>query len=171
LTLSPPYAILALELRLSRKNGPTAITVKRPISLALKLAEKGVRLTKQRLTLLEWIDNASDHLHASDLVRSAREAREPIDRATVYRTLSLLKEFGLVDELDLLHLDGAEHHYEVRQERHVHIGCKRCGRIFEYRTEWLDKLVDDIRRKKDCEVESIRTEVAVVCKECRRKRM
>ena len=144
--------------------------MKKQMSLASQLADKGVRLTQQRRTLLEWIENASDHLHASDLVRNAREAHQPIDRATVYRTLSLLKEFGLVDELDLLHLDGAEHHYEVRQERHVHIGCTHCGQIFEHRTECLDRLVADIRKKQDCEVESVRAEVAVVCKECRQKR-
>ena len=143
--------------------------MKKKVSLASQLADKGIRLTKQRRMLLEWIENATDHIHASDLVRNAHESHEPIDRATVYRTLSMLKEFGLVDELDLLHLDGPEHHYEVRQERHVHIGCTRCGRIFEFRTEWLDRLVEDIRAKKECDVQSIRTEVAVVCKECRKK--
>lgn len=135
--------------------------------LASKLADKGIRLTRQRRTLLRVIEESEGHLHASDLLNLAREKDERIDRATVYRTLSLLKEEGLVEELDLLHLDGSEHHYELREQTaHVHIGCKKCGRIMELKSELVKELEADIRRETGCSVESVRVEVAVLCPEC-----
>lgn len=134
-----------------------------------KLTQHGVRITQQRRVLLEVIENASGHLHASDLLQLAREKDKGIDRATVYRTLSLLKSHHLIDELDLLHLDGSEHHYEVCQGLgHVHIGCSECGRILEYETGLVAQLDDEIRQKTGCEVKNIRIEVSAICTECRK---
>ena len=114
------------------------------------------------------IENASDHLHASDLLRLAREEDERIDRATVYRTLALLKEEGLVEELDLLHFGSSEHHYELRDGKgHVHIGCKKCGRIQELRTELVSSLEIQIRQATGYDVDSIRIEVSALCSECK----
>ncbi|MHB1455624.1 MAG: Fur family transcriptional regulator [Armatimonadota bacterium] len=138
--------------------------------LASKLADKGIRLTRQRRILLEIIEKSEGHLHASDLLSLAREKDERIDRATVYRTVSLLKEEGLVEELDLLHLDGSEHHYELKEQTaHVHIGCKRCGRIIEYKSELIKELEADIRQETGCAVESVRVEVAAFCPECQQR--
>ncbi|MDO8586382.1 MAG: Fur family transcriptional regulator [Armatimonadota bacterium] len=139
-------------------------------ALASKLADKGIRLTRQRRTLLDIIETSQGHLHASDLLTLAREQDERIDRATVYRTLSLLKGQGLVEELDLLHLDGSEHHYELKaQTSHVHIGCKGCGRIFEFQSELVKELESAVRRETGCAVESVRVEVAAWCPECRKR--
>jgi Fur family transcriptional regulator, ferric uptake regulator len=136
--------------------------------LASRLSARGIRLTRQRRIVMDLIENAQDHLHASDMVLLTREKDQRMDRATVYRTLSMLKAEGLIDELDLLHLDGSEHHYEVRtQAHHIHIGCKRCGKILEFGTELVERLEDEIRQKTGCEVESVRVEVAALCRECR----
>jgi Fur family transcriptional regulator, ferric uptake regulator len=138
--------------------------------LVSTLAAKGVRLTSQRRVLLDLIENTEGHLHASDLLRLAHERDEQMDRATVYRTLSLLKDLGLVEELDLLHLDGDEHHYELRDQKdHVHIVCTECGKIIEFRSEFVKKLETDIRQKTGCDVESVRIEVAALCRECRQR--
>lgn len=133
------------------------------------LANKGIRLTKQRRILLEVIENAEGHLHASDLLRLAQEKDDQIDRATVYRTLSLLKELGLIEELDLLHLDGNEHHYELRgQEGHVHIVCTGCGKIIEFESDLLEKLESEIMRKTGYVVQAVRMEAAALCPDCRK---
>jgi Fe2+ or Zn2+ uptake regulation protein len=102
------------------------------------------------------------------LLRLAREGHDGIDRATVYRTLALLKEHGLVEELDLLHIDGAEHHYELRDGTgHVHIVCKKCGKILEFRTELLSILEGQIRRATGSDVDSVRVEVSALCSDCK----
>ncbi len=131
------------------------------------LAERGIRITQQRRILLNLIENSSEHLHASDLLRLAKEQDEGIDRATVYRTLALLKANGLVEELDLLHLDGDEHHYELKDRSgHVHIGCTKCGKIIEFESKIIDTLKKQIRRGTGCQVNSVRIEVSALCPDC-----
>ena len=71
---------------------------------SLKL--KGVRLTRQRQILLELIDKSGQHLDAERLYQMAKEQDPKLNRVTVYRTLKMLKEGGLVDELDLMHQAG-----------------------------------------------------------------
>ena len=95
------------------------------ISLGGSLQDQGVRMTRQRKLLFELIDGSQDHLNAEALFRLAKERDPKINRVTVYRTLKLLKQEGLVDELDLLHHEGDQHYYETRLKRehaHVHLG-------------------------------------------------
>lgn len=135
--------------------------------LATKLSDRGVRLTRQRQTLLDVIENAPGHLHASDLLRLAQERDGRIDRATVYRTLAMLKENDLIEELDLLHLDGTEHHYEVCDGRHhVHIACTRCNRVIELDSAHVAELENEIRERTGFEIGTVRIEVGGICREC-----
>src|SRR6185312_10026242 len=91
---------------------------------------KGVRLTSQRRALIETIQQADRHLDAAALLSEARKRDPNIDRATVYRTIELLKRLGLIDELDLMHLHGEKHYYEVKtQKDHMHMACFGCGQI------------------------------------------
>jgi Fur family ferric uptake transcriptional regulator len=73
------------------------------------LRKRGMRLTRQRRILLELIDRSGRHLDAAQLYRLARERDAGINRVTVYRTLKMLKQGQLVDELDLMHYDGDQH--------------------------------------------------------------
>ena len=71
-------------------------------SIRGSLKDKGVRLTRQRQILLELIDKSGQHLDAEALFQMAKEKDPKLNGVTVYRTLKLLKEGGLVDELDLM---------------------------------------------------------------------
>src|SRR5687767_50604 len=105
------------------------------------LKRRGIRLTRQRNILLDLIDQSGEHLNAESLYRLAKERDPKLNRVTVYRTLKLLKEGGLVDELDLLHKDGDQHYYETRMKaEHAHVICLRCGRVEEFFGEPLQKL-------------------------------
>jgi Fur family ferric uptake transcriptional regulator len=79
--------------------------------------DKGVRLTRQRQILLELIDKSGLHLDAEKLFQMAKEKDPKLNRVTVYRTLKLLKEGGLVDELDLMHYGGDQHYYETKTKQ------------------------------------------------------
>ena len=86
------------------------------------LRERGVRLTRQRRLLLDLIDNSGLHLDADTLYQMAKEKDPKLNRVTVYRTLKLLKQGGLVDELDLAHFESEKHYYETRlKQEHAHI--------------------------------------------------
>src|SRR5205807_10114355 len=77
-----------------------------PGRLQAELISRGLRMTRQRRTILSVVETAQQHLDASQLLRRARKIDPGIDRVTVYRTLKLLKRHGLIDELDLMHLRG-----------------------------------------------------------------
>ena len=64
------------------------------------LKRRGIRLTRQRQLLLDLLEKSGRHLDAENLYRLANEKDPKLNRVTVYRTLKLLKEGGLIDELD-----------------------------------------------------------------------
>ena len=113
-----------------------------------ELVSKGVRLTPQRRALVEVMQEANEHLDAASLLDLARRREPNIDRATVYRTLELLKKLRLIDELDLMHLYGEKHYYEAKTERnHAHLACFRCGRIEEYSSPLFERLKAEISKQ------------------------
>jgi Fe2+ or Zn2+ uptake regulation protein len=89
------------------------------------LRSHGKRITPERRLLLRIIER-HPHLDAEEIYRMAQAERPQIGLATVYRTLTLLKELGVVRATDL----GENHgHYELRSEEHVHLVCSVCGRV------------------------------------------
>lgn len=132
---------------------------------SLKL--KGVRLTRQRQILLELIDKSGQHLDAERLYQMAKEQDPKLNRVTVYRTLKMLKEGGLVDELDLMHQAGDQHYYETRmKQEHAHVICLRCGRVEEFFGEPLQRLRRQIESHFGFQILLARTEVGGYCAHC-----
>lgn len=140
-----------------------------PGRLQTQLAGRGIRMTAQRRAILGVIETASKHLDAGQILRKARRRDASVDRSTVYRTLELLKRQGLIDELDLMHLNGDGHYYERRLGRdHIHMACLRCGRITEFVSETFEALKKQLER--DCRFHIVvsRLEVGGYCSGCRR---
>jgi len=136
-------------------------------ALVDELASKGIRLTAQRRALIEVIQEAREHLDAGSLLDLARKREPKIDRATVYRTIELLKKLRLIDELDLMHLDGEKHYYEIKTKRdHVHLACFRCGRIEEFTSPLFDKLKNEIVKEAGFAIRVTRLEVGGHCSRC-----
>lgn len=136
-------------------------------SLLHELASRGIRMTAQRRLLVTLIQDSPKHLDAASLLELARKKDSEIDRATVYRTLGLLKRLRLVEELDLMHLEGEKHFYEARTNRdHLHLACFHCGAIIEYASEGFDALKQEIARKHGFAINVIRLEVGGICQEC-----
>src|SRR6202044_2171230 len=157
---------VATESQLGRSRNPTPIT--RP-SLIKELAARGVRMTTQRRLLVGIIQDSRRHLDASMLLDRARQQDPDIDRATVYRTIALLKDRGLIDELDLMHLQGEKHYYEAKTNRdHCHMACFRCGAIMEYASSSFEKLKKEMAGKSGFQIRVVRLEVGGLCKKCRK---
>ena len=92
-----------------------------------------------------------------------------VDRSTVYRTLGLLKRQGLIDELDLMHLNGEGHDYERKLGRdHIHMACLRCGKITEFVSERFDSLKGQMEQECRLHIIVARLEVGGYCSACRR---
>ncbi len=124
-------------------------------------------MTAQRRALVEAMQSARRHLDASALLEEARKREPNIDRATVYRTIDLLKKLRLIDELDLLHLDGEKHYYEAKTKRdHIHLACFRCGRIVEFASPTFERLKSEISRQTGFSIGVTRLEVGGACPTC-----
>jgi Fur family ferric uptake transcriptional regulator len=139
-----------------------------PGYLVGELAARGIRLTRQRRTILSVIETASRHLDASQILRKARAQESDIDRVTVYRTIGLLKRHGLVDELDLMHMQGEKHYYERRTPReHMHMTCLRCGKVAEFESRLFDKLKKQVEKECRFHIMVARMEIGGYCANCR----
>src|ERR1700743_1086288 len=139
-----------------------------PGRLQAELMSRGLRMTHQRRTILSIVETAKQHLDASQILRRARKLDPQVDRVTVYRTLGLLKRHGLVDELDLMHLQGEKHFYERRPQRdHIHMACLRWGKIAEVESALFDPLKGQIQRECEFNIVVTRLEIGGYCKHCR----
>jgi len=139
-----------------------------PGRLQAQFAGRGIRMTGQRRAILSVIETARKHLDASQILRNAQKLDASVDRSTVYRTLRLLKRQGLIDELDLMHINGEGHYYERRLERdHIHMACLRCGKIAEFVSDGFEKLKQQV--EKDCRFRVLvsRLEIGGYCAACR----
>lgn len=132
-----------------------------------ELTSRGVRLTAQRRALIEVIQEASQHLDAASLLQLARKRAPGVDRATVYRTIELLKKFRLIEELDLMHLEGEKHYYEASTTRdHLHLACFQCGRIEEFTSPLFEHLKAEITAQSGFDIRVIRLEAGGRCRAC-----
>jgi Fur family transcriptional regulator, ferric uptake regulator len=134
--------------------------------LSAKLASAGIRMTRQRRVLLEILDQSDAHLDARTLCERAQKKID-IDRATVYRTLELLKQKGLIDELDLMHLHGEMHYFEARTgSEHFHLACYGCGKITEVEDGMFERLKKHVALHEGFKVQTARLEIGGYCRAC-----
>jgi Fur family transcriptional regulator, ferric uptake regulator len=136
-------------------------------ALQRALVGKGIRITRQRRTILAVIETATQRLDAAQILRKAARTDPGIDRATVYRTLKLLQRHGLVDGLDLLHETGEGHFYERRAERdRPHMTCLRCGRVQEFGSKLIDRTKGHVERDCHFYIVFARFEIGGYCAAC-----
>ena len=135
--------------------------------LKSKLQTTGHRLTGQRQLLLQLIQERGGHLDAHELYRLASERNPRLSLSTVYRTMNLLRDLGLVSEV---HLGEEHHHYELRPTRqHYHLICASCGKVVEIGSELIDRLTATVGQQHDFDIIEVQVEVVGLCSECRAK--
>jgi Fur family ferric uptake transcriptional regulator len=136
--------------------------------LADALHRQGMRLTSQRALLLELIESASGHLDAHELWRLAQERDPQINLSTVYRTVALLRDLGLVEEV---HLAEDHHHYEAGDlAGHQHLICLGCGQVVEFVSPLVQQLADSIGTAHGFEVTGVSADLTGYCPACRASR-
>ena len=135
--------------------------------LQQSLANRGLRMTRQRRAILQVMDEAAEHLDVDQILERAQKLDPEVHLVTVYRTIDLLKKEGLIDELDLLHLRGDRHYYESHGPRdHIHVACLRCGKVREFESKLYEQLKNQIARDFGMKVTVSRTEVGGYCSDC-----
>jgi len=144
-----------------RRNSNEGPEDERLAKVKRSLRAEGRRITPQRELLLAIIQEQS-HLDAEELYRLAKRVSPRLSLSTVYRTLSLLKELDLIEEL---HLGEEHHHYEPKAEEHHHLICLGCGKVVEC---FLTKEMKDLGERHGFEVVSAQIELLGYCRDCRK---
>lgn len=93
------------------------------------LKGKGYRLTPQRLMVLATLHEAEDHISAVEIFGRVKSKYPYVNKSTVYRTLELLKELGLVNQIEL----GGDtlYYHPAEKGHHHHLVCEKCGQVVE----------------------------------------
>ncbi len=94
-----------------------------------RLSKAGYRLTPQRQMILDAIVHASGHISAEEVLETVHQNYPCIDLSTVYRTIELLGETGLVTEVDLD--DGRRRFHSVNEGHHHHLVCQKCKKVLD----------------------------------------
>lgn len=135
------------------------------------LKEKGMKITQQRLLVLEVLANHRDiHMAVEDIYDLVREDYPEVGLATVYRTVQLLLEMQLVDRI---HLDDGCVRYELghlfdgeTKHSHHHLICKKCGKILAFEDDLLEDLEEQIERKMGFRIIDHELKFYGQCREC-----
>src|SRR5436853_6596910 len=102
------------------------------------LRKKGYRLTPQRHMILSVIQEADEHLSVDQITERVQKRNPYVSLSTIYRTLELLRELGLVREN---RLPGEQPHYEPAEgQAHHHLVCRRCRAIIQLHEALLGTL-------------------------------
>lgn len=108
-------------------------------------AEKGLRMTEQRRTIARVLSQSDDHPDAEEMHRRANAVDKSISLATVYRTVKLFEEAGIIESHDFG--DGRARYEEVPDEHHDHLIDVKSGAVIEFHNEEIERLQTEIARK------------------------
>ena len=111
--------------------------------LADRLRRVGQRVTPQRLVILSAL-RPGEHLSADEVFARVEPLLPGVNRSTVYRTLELFRDLGLVSMTDL---GSGARQFELLDDLHHHLICHRCGAILELDDALVDPLRDGIRAR------------------------
>ena len=135
-----------------------------PAPIVTALDRAGYRLTEPRRALADLIADQDGHFTAAELVTAARTRRLGVGRATVFRTLEVLEELGVIERLDL---PSGDHAYVgCEPTHHHHVVCSRCGRASEIRDADLQRVVRRVARQTGYRVDDHRLELFGLCPDC-----
>ena len=131
---------------------------------ATYLARNHLKRSEQREVILDTFFRSERHLSVDDLLQLVQKRRPDVGRTTVYRTLKLLQEAGLAQELVL---DGQRRfEREYKRQHHDHFICKSCGEIFEFANADIERIQDEIAAEIGFVIVGHRHQIYGYCRDC-----
>lgn len=139
--------------------------------LKYKLKLKGYKLTPQRRAIVNMVfEKKGMHLTAEEIYDLVKIDCPEIGLATVYRTVQLLEQIGLIYKLNL---DDGCNRYELVNEdevhQHHHLICTKCGKVIEVEGDLLDSIERKVEEKYKFKVENHSVKFFGICSECLKK--
>jgi Fur family ferric uptake transcriptional regulator len=132
------------------------------------LRDHRLPVTRQRDVVAEIVFESEDHVSVEGIEKRLRERGERVGTATVYRTLDVLVQSGLVRAHDFG--EGFKR-YEAMpaQAHHEHLICLRCGRVVEFANERLERMLPIIADEHAFQHQRHRVEIYGLCRDCRHR--
>ncbi len=129
------------------------------------ISEKGLRNTPERELIIEEIFSNHDHFDADSLFLRLRNKKRRISKASVYRTIPLLIESGLIKEV--FFEDGHLHYEHIYgHKHHCHLRCICCGKVLEFADDEIVRLQNQIGKKYEFVITAHRVELLGYCSQC-----
>ncbi len=107
--------------------------------------DKGMKMTEQRRVIARVLSEAEDHPDVEEVYRRASAQDSKISIATVYRTMRLFEDEGIVERHDFG--DGRARYEEVSEEHHDHLINVKSGRVIEFQNEEIEALQERVARE------------------------
>ena len=138
-------------------------------SLKDKLKEKGYKLTPQRRATLDTImEHQGKHLSTEEIYDLVKAKCPEIGLATVYRTLQLLDELGLITKINF---DDGCGRYELNthidDHHHHHLICLQCGAVIEVEVDLMESLEEEIEANYDFQISDHKVKFFGLCSKCK----
>ena len=130
-----------------------------------RLHQRGLRWTPQRRLLIDVLSHTDGHITGAELVERCRAQDPETTPSTVYRTLDVLEDIGLIRHAH--GLDGREEFHVRPAREHGHMHCSICHGTWEVEAEEVDRLVRDLHERRGFSVDLGHLSVVGVCAGCR----
>lgn len=127
------------------------------------LHRKGLKVTPQRLAIFRYLASNESHPSANVIFADIKKELPTISQGTVYKTLSMLSEIGVIHELN--YRDGPTR-YDINTTLHINIICPNCGSIADHQSKIIEKLWSQISNEIGGDIKYQRFEVYQECNEC-----
>ncbi|MEW6003253.1 MAG: Fur family transcriptional regulator [Nitrospirota bacterium] len=133
------------------------------------LKAKGFKFTKERGLIFKEVFSQQGHFDLEELHMGMRRKGFKVSKASIYRTLPLLLESGLIEQVEKTEKHA---HYEKTSGRnhHDHMICISCGGVIEFYSAMLERLQNRICKKEDFEGITHTLEIKGYCRKCGKKR-
>jgi Fur family ferric uptake transcriptional regulator len=133
--------------------------------LSEALQAQGYRVTRARKTIFRALIDSGGHVSADDIVSAVRRQEPNVGRMTVYRTLELLRQLGLVQPV--YQGTGAAHYVLMDQGHHHHLICATCDRVIEFDECMAQEMGKVLGERFGFEIQGHLLEFYGLCAECR----
>jgi Fur family transcriptional regulator, ferric uptake regulator len=130
------------------------------------LERRGLKLTAERQALFEELFARHEHLEADELLVRLRGKHKKISRATIYRTLDLLVDSGIVGRVRVGEI-GYRYERLRAGEHHDHLICNECGRVIEFYEPRIESLQDVVCERYGFLALSHSHQLRGICRSCR----
>jgi Fur family ferric uptake transcriptional regulator len=130
------------------------------------LRDRGLPVTAQRVAIAEVLFNADRHLSAEEVAAELNGRGNKVGTATVYRTIDVLLESGLVVERDF---GEGFRRFETARDvpQHEHLVCTGCGRVEEFRDDRIERIAGELAASRGFTRERHRLVIYGLCRSCR----